>query len=124
VQEVAVVVADLARGVDLYARQIGLPLVERAAVPALGADSATLTVGAFRILLLAPSGAGLVADALAADGEGLYQAVLGVADLEATGRALAARGVALAPAPGTPGGWLIDPNAALGARLVLRAARA
>src|SRR5215218_10034813 len=124
VQEVAVVVTDLAPGVDLYARQIGLPLVGQAAVPALGAVSATLAVGAFHIVLLAPSGAGPVADALAADGEGTFQAVLGVDDLEATCRGMAARGVALDPAPGTASGWLIDPTAALGARLVLRAADA
>jgi catechol 2,3-dioxygenase-like lactoylglutathione lyase family enzyme len=124
VQEVAVVVADLAGGVDLYARQIGLPLVGHAAAPTLGADSATLAVGAFRIVLLAPSGAGIVADALAAEGEGPFQASLGVADVDATRRDLAARGVSLAPAPGTPGGWLVDPNATLGARLVLRAADA
>jgi catechol 2,3-dioxygenase-like lactoylglutathione lyase family enzyme len=124
VQEVAVVVADLARGVDLYARQIGLPLLGHAAQPALGADSATLAVGAFRIVLLAPAGAGFVADVLAADGEGPFQAMLGVDDLEATRRVLAARGVPLTAAPGVADGWLIDPATALGARLVLRAASA
>src|SRR5436305_12552463 len=55
VRDAAVVVADLAHGVDLYPRQIGLPLVGQAPVPALGADSATLAVGAFRVVLLAPS---------------------------------------------------------------------
>ena len=120
VREVAVAVADLERAVDLYGRQLGLPLAGRGAAPELAAERAVFTVGAFRAVLLAPSGPGPVRDALSAGGEGPYYAVLEVDDLEQAGRRLAERGASPSPGPGAPDGLLIEPELALGARLVLR----
>lgn len=122
VREVAVVVADLERAVDLYGRQLGLRSAGRAAAPELAAEQAAFTVGTFRAVLLAPSGPGPVQDALSAGGEGPYYGVLEVDDLVRAGRRLAEGGVSLSPAPGVPGGLLTDPAPALGARLVLREA--
>jgi catechol 2,3-dioxygenase-like lactoylglutathione lyase family enzyme len=121
VQEVAVAMGELGRAVQLYERQLGLPLLGHETVADLGADRAVFTVGACRVAVLTPRGPGPVADALAAGGEGVLQVVLAVEDLDATRRWLAARGVGLTSAPGVADGWLVDPTAASGARLVLRA---
>lgn len=123
VAEIAVVVADLERAVDLYERQLGLPLVDRDPEPELAAAGARFAAGPSLIRLLAPTGPGPVQQALAAQGDGPFQAVLTVEQLEATRQALAERGMSLGPAPGVPGGLLVDPARAIGARLVLRCAR-
>jgi catechol 2,3-dioxygenase-like lactoylglutathione lyase family enzyme len=120
VREVAVVVAELERAVDLYGRQLGLRLAGRDAAPELAAQRAVFAVGAFRAVLLAPSGPGPVRDALSASGEGPYYGVLEVDDLERARRRLAEGGASFSPAPGVPDGLLIDPESVLGARLVLR----
>ena len=124
VREVAVAVADLERGVDLYGRQLGLSLAERAAAPELAAERAVFAVGEagrFRISLLTPTGPGPVAEALRAMGQGPFQAVLAVDDVEAARRSLRERGAPTTDAPGVPGGLLLDPRAAVGARLILAA---
>jgi len=120
VQEVAVVMGELAQTVQLYERQLGLSLVGHETVADLGADRALFAVGSLRIAVLTPNGPGPVAAALAASGEGVYQVVLGVERLNDTRRWLAERGVALTAAPDVPDGWLVAPAAAWGARLVLR----
>ena len=123
VREVAVAVADLERAVDLYSRQLGLPLVGRGPAPELAAEGAEFAAGEFRVRLLAPSGSGPIQEALSALGEGPFQVVLEVGQLEAARQALAERGTSVEAAPGTPGGLLIDPDQSLGARLILRAAQ-
>ena len=119
VAEIAVVVADLEPAVKLYERQLGLPLVDRDPEPELAAVGARFAVGSFRVRLLAPTGPGPVEAALAALGEGPFQAVVAVEQLEASRRELTRRGTTVGAAPGIPGGLLIDPGPALGARLVL-----
>jgi hypothetical protein len=52
-------------------------------------------------------------------GEGLFQLVLRVEDMERAAAWLARSGIALLPAPGCAGGRLIPPDRAAGARLVL-----
>lgn len=120
VLEVAVAVVDLERGIDLYQRQLGLRLVARGAAPELAAEAALFDLAGFRIRLLAPRGPGVVEGALQAAGEGVFHTVLGVERLAEARAVLESRGVALAPAPGVPGGLLIDPFQAIGARLVLQ----
>jgi hypothetical protein len=120
VQEVAVAMGELGRAVQLYERQLGLPLLGHETVADLGADRAVFAVGGCRVAVLTPTSPGPVADALAAGGEGVYRVVLGVDELDHTRRWLTARGVGLTGAPGVADGWLIDPAAAAGARLVLR----
>ncbi len=119
VAEIAVVVADLEGAADLYERQLGLPLVDRDPEPELAAAGARFTAGRCRVRLLTPAGPGLVEDALAALGEGPFQAVVAVEQLEEARRELTRRGTSVGPAPGVPGGLLIDSGPALGARLTL-----
>ena len=119
VRELSVAVADLERSADLYGGQLGLPLVGRGPRPELAAEGADFAAREFRVRLLAPSGPGPVRDALAATGEGPFEVVLVVERLEETRRVLAERGTSLDPAPGTPGGLLVDPARVDGARLIL-----
>jgi catechol 2,3-dioxygenase-like lactoylglutathione lyase family enzyme len=120
VDELAVLVVDLERAVDLYSRQLGLALLERRAVSGLRATQAVFTLGPFRIALTAPSGPGLARDAVATIGEGPFQVVLVIDRLERAGHWLTERGISLTPATDVPRGLLIDPNRSMGARLVLR----
>ncbi len=120
VREIGVVVADLDRGLDLYSRHLGLTLAGRDAASGLGADRAIFHVGTsecFQIALLAPTGPGVVADALAAMDEGPFHAVLSVDDLEQSRTTLAALGTATRPS--APEGVLIDPDRTLGFRFIL-----
>jgi catechol 2,3-dioxygenase-like lactoylglutathione lyase family enzyme len=121
VREVAVAIADLDRAVDLYGRQLGMPLVERRLTPELAAERADFTLGFFQIALLAPTGPGLIQEALDTMGEGPFQAVVNIERSEDAHRQLAERGTSIVAAPGVPGGLLIDQQRALGARLVLSA---
>ena len=120
VQEVAIVVEDIDRGVDLYSRQLGLPLTRRDEKPDLAATSALYGLGAFRILLLAPRGAGPVRETLENLGEGLLYSVLAVSDLGRSRRWLEERGASVRPAPGVPEGLLLDLDRTVGARLILQ----
>lgn len=119
VSGIALVVADLAGAIDLYQRQIGLPLAARDTVPSLAARRATFQVGPVRIELLAPEGDGPVADALAHTGEGPDTLTLATSDLEQTRRALSQAGVVLEPAQGDPATLAIPPDHTGGARLAL-----
>lgn len=119
VDEVAVAVHSLDRGIDLYRRQLDLPFVSRGSVADLAANSASFDLDGRRVVLLAPSGPGAVAEALETMGEGVFQVVIGVERLEAARRWLVEHGTAMTPAPGLPDGLLIDPARAAGARLVL-----
>lgn len=114
-----ILVSDLDGAVSLY-RQLGFKDARRSPIADLAADSAVFEMGDFDIVLLTPRGQGPVAKALAADGEGPFQVVLGVSRLALTRRWLSDRGISFVPAPGEPGGQLTDPSRALGARLVFR----
>jgi len=120
IEELAVVVKDLERAMDLYGHHLGLSLVSHGLHPQLDAQSAVFTLGEVRIEVLAPEGPGLVAEALAANGEGLLHVVLTTPRREETHRWLEAHGASAAAAPGVPDGLLLDPNRAYGARLVVR----
>jgi hypothetical protein len=122
VQEVAVLVQSLERGIDLYRRQLDLPFIGRGATPELAASNARFELEDCRVVLLTPSGPGPVAEALEASGEGVFQVVLEVDSLSSSSRWLAERGIVIGPAPDVLGGLLIEPTQALGARLVLREA--
>lgn len=124
VREVAVAVHDLERGIDLYQRQLRCAYVDRRERPELAAEEAIFDLAGLRVRLLAPRGSGEIASALQRDGEGVYATLLSVRQLAATRAFLESRGVALAPAPGLPGGLLTDPAEALGARLVFQEASA
>jgi catechol 2,3-dioxygenase-like lactoylglutathione lyase family enzyme len=129
VEEVGVVAANLAAGVDLYGRQLGLRLAGRAR-PEFGAARAVFLLGDVRIVLHAPHrvrsrrgrrpARGLVTNTLTAVGEGPFQVVLGVTRLEDARSWLEEHGVALEPATDIPDGLIIDPGRAVGARLLLR----
>lgn len=101
VSVVSVAVADLARAIGLYARTLRLELVERGEERDLAAWSATFALGGSQVRLLAPAGPGPLASALAAAGEGPFEAVLAAPDLHEPE-------------------VLLDPDTALGARLLLR----
>ena len=116
---VAVCIHDLDAGVEFYQRQLGLPLVGRGEVPELGARSATMQIGWTRVDLLEPIAPGPIAEAIADGREHLWQVTVAVRDLDAARQFLDERGAAHGPAPGTPGGVLIEPEVALGARVVL-----
>jgi catechol 2,3-dioxygenase-like lactoylglutathione lyase family enzyme len=113
------VVADLARTLDLYERRLEVPLSGQDAVPDLAARRATFLVGTVRIDLLAPAGDGPVQRALADQGEGPYELALGASDLEQARRVLSQAGVACQPVAGNPAALSISPDQACGARLVL-----
>jgi catechol 2,3-dioxygenase-like lactoylglutathione lyase family enzyme len=123
---VALAIGDLAAGAQFYERELGLAPVESADEPALSARRVSYQVGAgaprggaVRIDLLSPTGPGPIADAVAAGQEQLWQVTIGVRDIAAARGFLRERGVRVGEAPGTPGGVLIDPADALGARIVL-----
>jgi catechol 2,3-dioxygenase-like lactoylglutathione lyase family enzyme len=119
VKGVAVAVRDLDHARDLYVRQLGLALQSEDSAPDLRARRARFPVGLFTIDLLAPTGPGAVKDDLDALGEGPFQVILAVRDLQHARAYLDQSGVDTTQAPDTPGGWLVPPDQALGARLVL-----
>jgi catechol 2,3-dioxygenase-like lactoylglutathione lyase family enzyme len=121
---IAVAIGDLTAGADFYERVLGLAPVDQAAEPELAARRVSYLLGRIRLDLLAPIGSGPIAEAVAAREERLCQLTIGVADLPAARSLLTGRDVRVGPAPGTPGGLLIDPADALGARLVLVQSRA
>lgn len=119
ITNLAIAIGDLEQGVHFYERELGLAPIGLGKVPELGARRASYLVGHTQIDLLAPVTAGPIASAIAAGDEKPWQVTIAVRDLEAARRHLAEREVPHGPSPGTPGGILIDPAAALGARLVL-----
>lgn len=116
---VSVLVRDLARAVDLYARQLGLQPSARPGAGGPGTQQAAFELGAFSIRLLTPDRNGALQDELAAWGEGLHDVRLRVTSLERARAHLARHGVEASALPGEEGALLIPPEAVLGARLVL-----
>lgn len=117
----SVVVEDLARGRELYGQRFGLQAAGDDRVAELAADRVRFVHGGFSVDLLAPAGAGAVRAALDSASEGLFQLLLRVPDIQTATAWLARSRIALLPAPGCPGAWLIPPDRAAGARLVLTA---
>jgi hypothetical protein len=120
---VSVIVRDLDAATAVYQIGLGLRLAERMVHEGLAAQRACLMISnGARLDLLAPIGEGPLARALAAQGEGLFSVLLATLDLAATAWYLAGAGVSTGPVPGRTDKLLIAPEAALGARLVVRAA--
>lgn len=110
---VSVVVANLEDAVALYRDKLGLE-------PRVEGDRATITVGGFQITLLPPSADDAAAQTLAEIGEGPVEVVIGVQDLARTESVLTEAGVTWQREP--DGAIRVDPDQAVGARLVFREA--
>jgi hypothetical protein len=114
---VTVLVEDIEAAKHLYGHQLGLSMTGEGAQSAGGSGWARFAAGALSIELATPNAQGPLAEALAANGEGLYEVVLCSANLDDSRRVLAERGVQIEPAGENR--WLIPPQRAVGARLAL-----
>lgn len=110
---VSVAVADLAAAVALYRDALGL-------APEVAGDRATVAVGGFQIALLSAAAGAEVAQTLAEIGEGPVAVTLGVRDLAQTEAVLTEAGVAWQRVAGPTPGIRVEPDQAVGARLVFR----
>lgn len=108
---VSVVVASLENAVELYRDKLGLE-------PSVEGDRATIAVGGFQITLLPASADAAAAQTLSEIGEGPVEAVIGVQDLARTESVLTEAGVAWQREE--DGAIRVDPDQAVGARLVFR----
>lgn len=108
---VSVVVASLEDAVELYRDKLGLE-------PRVEGDRATIAVGGFQITLLPASADAAAAQTLSEIGEGPVAAVIGVQDLARTESVLTEAGVAWQREE--DGAIRVDPDQAVGARLVFR----
>lgn len=108
---VSVVVANLEDAVELYRDKLGLE-------PRVEGDRATIAVGGFQITLLPASADAAAAQTLSEIGEGPVEAVIGVQDLARTESVLTEAGVAWQREE--DGAIRVDPDQAVGARLVFR----
>lgn len=108
---VSVVVANLEDAVELYRDKLGLE-------PRVEGDRATIAVGGFQITLLPASADAAAAQTLSEIGEGPVAAVIGVQDLARTESVLTEAGVAWQREE--DGAIRVDPDQAVGARLVFR----
>ena len=108
---VSVVVASLENAVELYRDKLGLE-------PRVEGDRATIAVGGFQITLLPASADAAAAQTLSEIGEGPVEAVIGVQDLARTESVLTEAGVAWQREE--DGAIRVDPDQAVGARLVFR----
>jgi len=108
---VSVVVASLEDAVELYRDKLGLE-------PSVEGDRATIAVGGFQITLLPASADAAAAQTLSEIGEGPVEAVIGVQDLARTESVLTEAGVAWQREE--DGAIRVDPDQAVGARLVFR----
>lgn len=108
---VSVVVANLEDAVELYRDKLGLE-------PSVEGDRATIAVGGFQITLLPASADAAAAQTLSEIGEGPVEAVIGVQDLARTESVLTEAGVAWQREE--DGAIRVDPDQAVGARLVFR----
>lgn len=115
---VSLAVPHLESALELYQRQLGLPVEQQDDAPHLGARRAAVKVGALTIELLAPAGAGPVQQTLETVGEGLFELTLTSKNLDQARAALAQAG--LRAEQDDAAGLLLPIHAALGARLRLR----
>jgi catechol 2,3-dioxygenase-like lactoylglutathione lyase family enzyme len=118
---VSVIARDLDAALAGYERGLGLDLAGRAPLGDMAAERARFTVGGARLDVLGSTGEGFVSQALASAGEGPFSITLATPDLEATGRYLTQAGVPFSPTSDPADELLIAPEAACGARLIVRA---
>ncbi|MER3399503.1 MAG: hypothetical protein C4316_13430 [Chloroflexota bacterium] len=117
---VAVLVESLEAGRELYVAKLGFePVAAEDYVAELGAGRLRLRYGPVSVELLAPQGPGPLRAELEEVGPGPFEFRLKVADPERARRFLTGRGVRTVEVSWVDGGLLIDPDQALGARLVL-----
>jgi catechol 2,3-dioxygenase-like lactoylglutathione lyase family enzyme len=116
---VSVALYDLAQGIDLYQRQLGLTLEQQDVVAHLAARRARFRLGASTIDLLSPVGAGSVLQTLEAVGEGLFEVTFTGSGADQARQALAQAGLSAEPPRDNSGELLLPVDAALGARLRL-----
>jgi catechol 2,3-dioxygenase-like lactoylglutathione lyase family enzyme len=117
---VAVLVESLEAGKDLYINTLGFAAAgSKEVVADLGARRLRVTYGPLRVDLLAPAGPGPLKAEMTEVGPGPFAFHLKVSDPDRARRFLADRGVPTAEPSWADGGLLIDPDKALGARLVL-----
>jgi catechol 2,3-dioxygenase-like lactoylglutathione lyase family enzyme len=98
----SVAVRDLPRAMSLYRDALGLELVERDTREDLAADCAAFQLGAFRVSLLAPAGAGPLQRILDDMGEGPCELALSVADIDEARRVVERAGVGVRAMAGAP----------------------
>ncbi len=120
---IALAVANLESARAIYREQLGLDAAQLDEVPSLAAHRATYQLGGCAIQLLSPQGDDSPLEAaLARGGEGPFELTLAVSDFDACRSVLERAGVAYHTAPDHPGALALDPDEALGARLVFTAA--
>ena len=116
VDRIQIAVRDSAVAERAVIEVFGGELLRRDDLPILRAKRSTLQVGSSLIELLAPDGAGPIADFIAKHGDGLYGAGFSVDDLDAAARHLDANGVRFERASGQ---LYLDPQATFGVNAVL-----
>jgi len=118
---ISVIARDLDSAIVGYERGLGLELAGRAPLSDMVAERARFTIGGARLDVLGSTGAGFISQALATASEGPFSVMLTTPDLEATWRYLTLAGVPVSPMSDPADELLIAPEAACGARLVVRA---
>ncbi len=118
---ISVIARDLDSAIAGYERGLGLELAGRTTLSDIAAERAHFTVGGARLDVLGSTGEGFVSQALAATGEGPFSVTLTTSDLEATRRYLALAGILVSPTSDRADELLIAPEAACGARMIVRA---
>lgn len=116
---VAIAVRDLENAIDLYQRKLGLEFGQRDEVPHLAAQRSIFQVGSSRIDLLMPVGEGPVQRTLDEMGEGPFEAIFTMRDLDQTRKVLDQAGIRAEPEPEDPTRLLLPLPETLGARLLL-----
>lgn len=119
IASLAITVSDLDRWADVYERQLELEPLGRDRLEALGARRAHFRCGQTQLDILAPDGAGPVADAVAAGHEAPWQLTIRIAGTPAARQFLSARGINLRQPSGESSDIPIPPEQALNARLLL-----
>ena len=119
VRSLSLVVPSVDEARAVYETRLRVPLGPSESVDELGAAVLRSRIGDLDVSLLAPLGAGPIADELASQGPGPYELGLAVADLDRTTGILRDHGIGLVE--DLDGSVVIDPDEACGVRLRLRA---
>jgi hypothetical protein len=117
VRGLRVVVPSEADACAVYETQLGVPLAPAVQLEELSAAAFVARIGDLDLSVLAPAGAGPVADELASHGPGPYDVRLAVRDVDTAEDLLRRRGVGVHRDP--DGSLVIDPREACGVRLRL-----
>jgi hypothetical protein len=123
IASVTLAVANLGTAVMIYLELLEFAPPALDEVPALGASRATFAAGGGHIYLLQNAAKGLLADWLAAWGEGPFEVTLASADLERTRQALEETGLAATDVGEWPERVRVAPDAVYGMRLGIEPAR-